>query len=54
MWALVQPGDVALVPEPAYPIHVYAPALASAEIRPVPVDNTDAYFDRLTETFADS
>ena len=25
MWALVQPGDVALVPEPSYPIHIYAP-----------------------------
>ena len=24
MWALVQPGDVALVPEPSYPIHIYA------------------------------
>ena len=22
MWALVQPGDVALVPEPSYPIHI--------------------------------
>ena len=54
MWALVQPGDVALVPEPAYPIHVYAPALAGAEIRRVPVDNPDSYFDRLTQTFADS
>ena len=28
MWALVQPGDVALVPEPSYPIHIYAPVLA--------------------------
>ena len=54
MWALVQPGDVALVPEPAYPIHVYAPALAGAEIRRVPVGNADRYFDRLAQTFADS
>ena len=54
MWTLVQPGDVALVPEPAYPIHTYAPALAGAEIRRVPVGDADAYFDRLTQTFADS
>ena len=30
MWTLVQPGDVALVPEPSYPIHIYAPAMAGA------------------------
>ena len=52
MWALVQPGDVALVPEPSYPIHIYAPALAGAEIRRVPMTDADAYFDRLTQTFA--
>ena len=32
MWALVQPGDVAMVPEPSYPIHIYAPVLAGAEV----------------------
>jgi len=54
MWALVQPGDVALVPEPTYPIHVYAPALAGAEVRRVPVGHDIDYFAHLNEAFLDS
>ncbi len=54
MWVLVQPGDVALVPEPSYPIHIYAPALAGAEIRKVPVGADADYFDHLAEAFRDS
>ena len=54
MWVLVQPGDVALVPEPSYPIHIYAPALAGAEIRKVPVGADTDYFDHLAEAFRDS
>ena len=37
MWVLLQPGDVAVVPEPSYPIHIYAPVLAGAEVRRAPV-----------------
>lgn len=54
MWTLVQPGDVALVPEPSYPIHIYAPALAGAEIRRVPVTPDGDYFAHLHEAFLDS
>ncbi|MFQ5555762.1 MAG: aminotransferase class I/II-fold pyridoxal phosphate-dependent enzyme [Acidimicrobiia bacterium] len=54
MWTLVQPGDAALVPEPSYPIHIYAPALAGAEVRTVPVATDVDYFDRLHEAFLDS
>ncbi len=54
MWTLVQPGDVALVPEPSYPIHIYAPALAGAEIRRVPVLHDADYFEHLHEAFLDS
>jgi alanine-synthesizing transaminase len=32
MWLLVQPGDVALVPDPSYPIHRFAPVLAGATV----------------------
>jgi alanine-synthesizing transaminase len=32
MWLLVQPGDVALVPDPSYPIHRFAPVLAGADV----------------------
>lgn len=35
MWVLVGPGDVALVPSPSYPIHIWAPLFAGAEVRQV-------------------
>ena len=54
MWTLVQPGDVALVPEPSYPIHIYAPVLAGAEVRRVPVLHRTDYFEHLHESFHDS
>lgn len=54
MWTLVQPGDVALVPEPSYPIHIYAPVLAGAEVRRVPIAATPDFFGHLEESFLDS
>ncbi|TML64741.1 MAG: aminotransferase class I/II-fold pyridoxal phosphate-dependent enzyme [Actinobacteria bacterium] len=33
MWVLVGPGDAAIVPTPSYPIHIYAPLFAGAEVR---------------------
>jgi alanine-synthesizing transaminase len=32
MWLLVEPGDMALVPAPSYPIHLFAPVLAGAAV----------------------
>ena len=37
MWVLLQPGDVALVPSPSYPIHIWGPYFAGADARQVPV-----------------
>ena len=37
MWVLLQPGDAVLVPSPSYPIHLYAPLFAGAEIRNIPL-----------------
>ncbi len=54
MWALVQPGDVALVPEPSYPIHIYAPVLAGAEVHRVPLSPDADFFGRLREDFLHS
>ncbi|VAV99831.1 Aspartate aminotransferase [hydrothermal vent metagenome] len=54
MWVLVQPGDVALVPEPSYPIHIYAPVLAGAEVRRVRLTTDSDFFDRLTAAFRTS
>ncbi len=35
MWVLLGPGDAALVPSPSYPIHIYAPLFAGADVRQV-------------------
>lgn len=54
MWTLTQPGDAALVPEPTYPIHLYAPALTGAEVRRVPLSLDADFFGRMQEVFKDS
>lgn len=54
MWALVQPGDVAMVPEPSYPIHIYAPVLAGAEVIRVPLSLDDDFFDRMQMSFQET
>jgi len=54
MWTLVQPGDAAIVPEPSYPIHIYAPIIAGAEIRTAPVGSEEDYFDVVHRMFRNS
>jgi alanine-synthesizing transaminase len=54
MWVLLQPGDVAVVPEPSYPIHIYAPVLAGAEVRRAPVGSDDLYFEHLERICSDA
>lgn len=54
LWALVQPGDVAIVPDPAYPIHIYAPVLAGAEVRRAPISSEEDYFEVLERMFDNS
>lgn len=54
LWTLVQPGDAAIVPEPSYPIHIYAPALAGAEVRRAPITSEADYFEVLERMFTNS
>ncbi len=54
MWVLVQPGDAAIVPEPSYPIHIYAPVIAGAEVRRAPVGSSDDYFEVVERMFRNS
>ncbi|HIE21958.1 MAG TPA: aminotransferase class I/II-fold pyridoxal phosphate-dependent enzyme, partial [Acidimicrobiia bacterium] len=54
MWVLVQPGDVAIVPEPSYPIHIYAPIIAGAEVRRAPIGSEEDYFEVVNRMFLDS
>lgn len=51
MWVLLQPGDAALVPSPSYPIHLYAPLFAGAEVREMPLGTDGDFFDTLRERF---
>ncbi len=51
MWTLLQPGDAALVPSPSYPIHIYGPLLAGADIREVPLGTGTDFFTSLTEAW---
>ncbi len=54
MWTLVQPGDVALVPTPSYPIHIYAPVLCGAEVRQVRLGPEQDFFANLQQAFEES
>lgn len=44
MWVLVGPGDTALVPSPSYPIHIYAPLFAGADVRYVHIGPGEDFF----------
>jgi alanine-synthesizing transaminase len=49
MWVALQSGDAAIVPAPSYPIHIYAPLFAGADLRQVAM-RTDADFFEGLET----
>jgi len=45
--ALLGPGDTAIVPDPAFPAHIYAVAMAGANVLRVPLGNDQAFLDRI-------
>jgi alanine-synthesizing transaminase len=45
--AITAPGDVIIVPNPTYPIHVFGFLMAGGAIRSVPVEPDDAFFGAL-------
>jgi alanine-synthesizing transaminase len=45
--ALLGPGDTAVVPDPAFPIHIYAVAMAGASAIRVPLGNDQAFLDHV-------
>jgi alanine-synthesizing transaminase len=51
MWTLVGPGDTALVPTPSYPIHVYAPLFAGADVQQVRLGSDQDFFANLMESW---
>ncbi|HSZ56128.1 MAG TPA: aminotransferase class I/II-fold pyridoxal phosphate-dependent enzyme [Tepidisphaeraceae bacterium] len=48
--ALLGPGDTAVVGDPAFPIHIYAVAMAGANVIRVPLGNDQAFLDRIERT----
>jgi alanine-synthesizing transaminase len=51
MWTLLQPGDAALVPSPTYPIHIYGPLFAGADIREIRLGTGEDFFENLKEAW---
>jgi len=47
MWVLVGPGDTALVPSPSYPIHIYAPLFAGADVKQIEIGPGQDFFANL-------
>jgi alanine-synthesizing transaminase len=47
MWVLLDSGDTALVPTPSYPIHIYGPLFAGADVRRVPLGPDEDFFANL-------
>jgi alanine-synthesizing transaminase len=45
--ATMDQGDVVVVPNPSYPIHIYGPVISGASIRSVAVHNTDDFLAEL-------
>ena len=45
--AMMGPGDTAIVPDPAFPIHNYAVALAGANVVSVPLGNDDKFLSNI-------
>jgi alanine-synthesizing transaminase len=41
MWAIVNPGDLVMVPTPAYPIHTYGPIFANGNVLHLPLESTE-------------
>jgi alanine-synthesizing transaminase len=51
--AMLGPGDTIVVGDPAFPIHIYAPAMAGANVIRVPLGNDQAFLDRIERVFTE-
>lgn len=51
MWVLLQPGDAALVPSPSYPIHIWGPLFAGADVREMPFGPENDFFATMQEAW---
>ncbi len=51
MWVLLQPGDAALVPSPSYPIHIWGPLFAGADVREMKFGPDSDFFETMQEAW---
>ncbi len=61
MLAMLEPGDIAMVPNPRYPIHYYAPVIAGASVLSVPLpfegndsEKQEKFLKNIYDTYEDS
>ena len=52
--AIVEPGDIALVPNPTYPIHAYSVIIAGGDVRHVRLTPGGDFFENLMAAFRES
>jgi alanine-synthesizing transaminase len=50
--AMAEPGDVIFVQSPSYPIHLYAPVIAGADVRAIRTDDETDFFENLERATA--
>ena len=52
--AIISPGDVALTPTPAYPIHPYSIIIAGGEVRSIPIGPGIDFFEEMEKAYKSS
>jgi alanine-synthesizing transaminase len=52
--AIVEPGDMALVPNPTYPIHTYSMIIAGANVRSVPLVAGGDFFKSIVDAYRET
>ncbi len=51
MWVLLGPGDSAFVPSPSYPIHIWGPLFAGADVKHIRLGPDQDFFANLMEAW---
>ncbi|MEY2426236.1 MAG: alanine-synthesizing transaminase [Actinomycetota bacterium] len=51
MWVLLGPGDSAFVPSPSYPIHIWGPLFAGADVKHIRLGPDEDFFGNLMEAW---
>jgi alanine-synthesizing transaminase len=50
-WVLLGPGDSAIVPSPSYPIHIWGPVLAGADVSRIAMGTDEDLFGNIVEAY---